>query len=92
MWDLHFIKKKRKYIYRVVLFCFFQNFGLSGYAENTINASWFQKWPKDGPGYDNTTKMFSIKSLIYQMINCETFYKLRSKKYKNTMLYKTLIL
>ena len=42
---------------------FFQNFGLSGYAENEIYAIWLQKWPKDGPSYDNVTKMFHIKSL-----------------------------
>ena len=33
---------------------FFQNFGLSGYAENGILV------PKDGPSYDNATKMFNI--------------------------------
>ena len=48
---------------------FFENFGLSGYAENEIYAFWFQKWLKDGPSYDNTTKMFNIKSLCYQRIN-----------------------
>ena len=42
---------------------FFQNFGLSGYAENEIYASWFQKSPKDGPSYDNATKMFYIDRL-----------------------------
>ena len=56
--------------------------GLSGYAENEIYAFWFQKWPKDGPSYDNATKMFNIKSLCYQRINCETFFKLRSEKCK----------
>ena len=59
---------------------FFQNFGLSGYAENEICAFWFQKWLKDGPSYDNTTKMFNIKSLCYQRINSETFFKLWSEK------------
>ena len=49
---------------------FFENFGLSGYnAENEIYAFWFQKWLKDGPSYDNMTKMFNIKSLCYQRIN-----------------------
>ena len=39
---------------------FFQNFGLSGYAENKIYTFWFQKWPKDGPSYDNATKMLKF--------------------------------
>ena len=49
--------KERKEIYGVV---FFQNFGSSGYAENEIYAFWFQKWPKDGPSYDNATKMLKM--------------------------------
>ena len=32
--------------------------------------------------------MFSIKNVCNQRINCDTFYKLRSEKFKNTMLYK----
>ena len=36
----------------------------------------FQKWPKDGPSYDNAIKMFNINSLCYQSINCEIFSKL----------------
>ena len=71
--------KKRKENYRVD---FFQNFGLRGYAENKIYAVWFQKWPKDGCSYNNATKMFNIKSLCYQTINCETFFKLWSEKCK----------
>ena len=55
---------------------FFQNFGWSGYTESKIYAFWFQKWPTDGPSYDNATKMFSIKNVCYQRINCETFFKL----------------
>ena len=56
---------------------FFENFGLSGYnAENEIYAFWFQKWLKDGPSYDNMTKMFNMKSLCYQGINRETFFNL----------------
>ena len=39
------------------------------------------------PRYD-VTKMLSIKNVYYQKINCETFYKLRSEKFKNTMPYK----
>ena len=35
---------------------FFQNFGLSGYAENEIYPFWFHKLLKDGPSYDNVTK------------------------------------
>ena len=43
---------------------FFQNFGLSVYAENEIYEFWFQKWPKYGPSYDNATKMFNIKKFM----------------------------
>ena len=45
------------------------NCGLSGYAQNEIYESLFQTWPKDGPSYDNVTKMFDIKSLCYQRRN-----------------------
>ena len=67
---------------------FFQNFGLSGYADKDIYAFWFPKCPKDGPGYDNVTKMFRVKNVCYRRIKCETFYKLRSKKFKNAVLNK----
>ena len=53
---------------------FFQNFGLSGFAENDIYAFYFQKWPKDYPSYDNATKMFDINSSCHQRINYETFF------------------
>ena len=61
--EIHIILKKRKENYGV----FFQNFGLSGYAENEIYAS---------------TKMFNINNLCYQRINCELFFKLWSEKCK----------
>ena len=61
---------------------FFQNFGLSGYAKNEIYEFWFQKWSKDDSSYDNVTKMSDIRSLCYQRINCETFFKLWSEKCK----------
>ena len=70
---------------------FFQNFGLSGYAENEIYAFWFQKWPKDGPSYDNATKMFNIKSLCYQKINCKTVFKLWLENYINHDILVTMI-
>ena len=46
---------------------------VSGYAENEIYEFLFQAWPIDGPSYDNATKMFNIKSLCYQRINCDIF-------------------
>ena len=36
---------------------------------------------------DNATMMFSIKNVCYQRIKYETFYKLGTEKFKNTMLY-----
>ena len=81
MWDPNYIKKEKK-----IMESFFQNFGLSfglsGYAENNIYTFWFQKRPKDGPSYSNATKILNIKSLCYQRINCETFFKLWSEKCK----------
>ena len=68
MWDPHYTEKEN---YGVV----FQNFGLSGCAKNKIGS-------KNGPSYDNATKIFNIKSLCYQRINCKTFFKLWSEKCK----------
>ena len=76
--EIHIIFKKERKLWSSL----FQDFGLSGYAEIEIYAFWFQKWPKDGHSYDNATKMFNIKSLSYQRINCETFFKLWSEKCK----------
>ena len=41
-----------------------------------------RKMAERWPWYDNTAKMFNIKSLCYQRINCEKFFKLWSEKCK----------
>ena len=43
--------KKRKENYGVVF---------SEFWFNKIYTFWFQKWPKDGPSYDNATKMLKF--------------------------------
>ena len=41
----------------------------SGHTESKIDVL-FQKWPTDDPSYYNATKMFSIKNVCYQRVNC----------------------
>ena len=77
-------EEEKKEIYRVV----FQNFGLKWLEGKQDFHILVPKWPSDGPSYDNATTMFSIKNVCYQRIKYETFYKLRTEKFKNTMLYK----
>ena len=69
-------------MYRVV---FFHNFGFSGYAESKIYACLFQKCLTDGPVHGDAPKMFRIKNVWYQRINCEAYFKLLSLKCKNAM-------
>ena len=66
----------------------FQKEWFKWWHQKTIFAFWFQKWPTDGPSYGNKTKMFSIKNVCYQMINCEMFFPIRAKKCKSALLYK----
>ena len=87
MWDLHFIEiYKGKQNYRVVFLCFFSprilvrekarfmHLGSKNGRQMTLAMT---MWPK----------MFSIKNVYYQRINCGTDFKW---KLKNTMLYKPL--